>query len=63
MGVPFLVRSAYDGEYFLELILDIFAGEEGFEGGHFGEDAANGPDIDGVGVVFVAEENIGGPIP
>ena len=54
MGVPFLVRSAYDGEYFLELILDIFAGEEGFEGGHFGEDAANGPDIDGVGVVFVA---------
>ena len=52
-----------EGDRLLAVHLRFFAFEDGSEGQEFGEDTAYGPEIDGGGVVFGAEEEVGGPIP
>ena len=37
--------------------------EDGFAGQQLGEDAADGPDVDGLGVVPGAEQQLGGAVP
>mmetsp|Transcript_39919 Transcript_39919/g.85046 ORF Transcript_39919/g.85046 Transcript_39919/m.85046 type:complete len:383 (-) Transcript_39919:4-1152(-) len=50
-------------ENFDELVDVRPAWEEGETGGHLGEDAADGPDVDGGGVAGGAEEEFGGAVP
>lgn len=47
---------ALEGYAFLAVHLGFFALEDGAQGEEFGEDAAHGPQVDGGGVVFAAQE-------
>ena len=58
-----LVRGAEVAEHAEQLVDLAVAGEERAAIDHLSEDAADGPDVDGSGVVFRAEEDFGSAIP
>jgi hypothetical protein len=62
-GPDLLVGRAEDAEDAVELVELAVAGEQRPLGHHFGEDAADGPDVDGRAVVHGAEQDFGGAVP
>lgn len=56
-------RCAEDTEHTEELVDFGVPLEERLAGGHFGEDAADGPDVDGAGVALGAEEDFWSSVP
>jgi hypothetical protein len=63
-GVEFVqCGRAQDVEDQSELVVVIAAGEEGSTREHFSEDAADGPDVDGLCVLLEGEHDLGGAVP
>ncbi len=52
-----------EGDSFLAVHFCFFAFEDWAEGEEFGEDAADGPEVDGGRVVFGSQEEVGRAIP
>ena len=55
--------GAENTEDVVELVEVVLAREDGAVGEHLGQDAAHGPDVDGLRVALGVEHDLGGPVP